>query len=323
MPSWLGGSPATAAVMLGILFVYAAGVVVSGGHVLALSGYTLRYWGATNGYLITSGEWWRVVSSNFVHHDLLHLGFNGMALVQAARFVEHYFGGARLLFMFVFTGIFGMTASHLYYTFVAHSPGVTSAGASAAVCGLIGVALVAGHRDGTEFGRSVRGHMIRWIVMLAVMGLAAGFVNNAAHGGGFVGGLALGAVWPTLPRRAKAAYGLAAASLLLVVGSFVAALSVAESPPSHYPEAPRFFFGKLVDGRPDYLNSPEGWDLAERCEAATQNPQDDSALSACRELVYLEPRLTPAWWQLVAVYTARGERERAERAERAANLKED
>jgi hypothetical protein len=83
-----------------------------------------------------------------------------------------------------------MGASHIWYA-VVRDVAYTSAGASGAVCGLIGVAWIGATRFVPRQSGIADG-MKRWAFMLAVWGFVVPGINNAAHLGGFVGGCALG-----------------------------------------------------------------------------------------------------------------------------------
>src|SRR5262249_50316108 len=91
-----------------------------------------------------------LVTSCFLHFSAMHLAFNMYALRQVGPFVERSVGPARFLPMFVVTGIVGSAASALLGWFT--HPERLSAGASGAICGVIGAAMVLDGR--TEGWRS-------------------------------------------------------------------------------------------------------------------------------------------------------------------------
>lgn len=126
---------------------------------------------------------WRLLSANFVHLSLLHLGINMYALLSFGRNFEERFDGPRLVVTYAVTGIAGFALSSFYYSF---SP--TTAGASAALFGLIGVeiAYLFARRD--PQAKDV-------LFQYAFMAVALAFVfpvNNFAHLGGFLAGLPVG-----------------------------------------------------------------------------------------------------------------------------------
>jgi rhomboid protease GluP len=85
--------------------------------------------------LIADGEYWRLFTSMFLHIGLMHLAFNGYALVVIGTELESILGWARFLVVYLCSGLFGSLASY------ALSPHL-SAGASGAVFGLIGALAV-------------------------------------------------------------------------------------------------------------------------------------------------------------------------------------
>ncbi|MGH9787102.1 MAG: rhomboid family intramembrane serine protease, partial [Candidatus Acidiferrales bacterium] len=142
--------------------------------------------GAKHGLLVLSGELWRLVMPNFLHWSLWHIGFNMIALWQIGPQVEEIFGSRRYLFLYLATGVSGLLASTVWY------PMGLSAGASASIFGFIGVLIsYLGPRPG--FAREYRSQLIRWAVIILIMGLFLPF-DNAGHIGGLVAGLILGRV---------------------------------------------------------------------------------------------------------------------------------
>jgi membrane associated rhomboid family serine protease len=141
--------------------------------------------GALDRGLIRDGEYWRLVTPMFLHAGLLHIGFNMFALYQLGILVEQAFGRGRYLVLYLLCGITGSLASYFF------SPGGFSVGASGAICGFLGVMAAWGKRRGGHIGETVKRVMIRWAIFILIFGLLAPNVDNAAHAGGFAGGLAL------------------------------------------------------------------------------------------------------------------------------------
>jgi rhomboid protease GluP len=152
------------------------------------SGSVLAGIGALYPGALAQGEWWRLVTWNFLHIGLMHLAFNSIALYQIGPQVEEVFGSAKFIFIYLATGIAAGIASLVI------SPSFT-AGASGAVFGLIGLMAVYGYRQGGVFGRALMRSMLIWAAFGFVIGLSPG-INNIAHGGGFVAGGALGFLIP-------------------------------------------------------------------------------------------------------------------------------
>jgi rhomboid protease GluP len=148
----------------------------------------IRY-GANVSGLVKTGEWWRLVSSIFLHVGILHLVFNMWACHIFGSFVERLSGRWAVLVGFVVSGIVGSAASAFLGS---HT---MSAGASGGVFGLLGMAIIL-----TLFGRKSSGELRRMQLFTflffaglnAAYGLMQAQIDNLAHAGGLAGGLAVG-----------------------------------------------------------------------------------------------------------------------------------
>ncbi len=147
---------------------------------------------------IRAGEWWRLFTASFLHGGLLHLAVNGLALSAIGPTVEQLYGRVRFTLIFLLGGAVGFAASTLFV----RQP---SLGASAGLFALLGVLLGYAVRHRKSLVAASRRAMIQEILTVAGMNLALGFmvpfVDNAAHLGGFGGGLALGMVLRPIRRR--------------------------------------------------------------------------------------------------------------------------
>ena len=94
---------------------------------------TLVGWGANFAPRTTNGEWWRVVTSMFVHGGLFQLLFNVAALFQIGLILERLVGRFTVAVVYVGAGIFATLLSLSSY------PLAVSMGASGAVFGLYGL----------------------------------------------------------------------------------------------------------------------------------------------------------------------------------------
>ena len=146
----------------------------------------LNDFGALVPSLIREGQWWRLVTFNFLHIGLMHLMFNSSALYSIGPQVEGIFGSQKFVFAYVGTGTASAFASYLFLP-------NNSAGASGAIFGLIGLMAVYGYELGGSFGRGLMRQMLIWAGIGIVFGFFIG-ANNVAHVGGFVAGAALGFV---------------------------------------------------------------------------------------------------------------------------------
>ena len=133
---------------------------------------------ALHPYLVLYGnEWWRLITSLFLHMDLLHLFFNMYALYIAGRIIEAYYGSLRTLTIYFTSGIAGNLASLILPVF--------SAGASGAVFGLFG-ALILVEKKITGTAATVLAFLV---IVLLLSNLAyPGQINNIAHIVGAIAG---------------------------------------------------------------------------------------------------------------------------------------
>jgi len=168
--------------------------------------------------LVMGSQPWRAFTYTMLHGNLMHIAFNGFALLQVGPLVEQAFGSARFGFAWVIGGILAAAIPALLGS---QAPMV---GASGSVFALIGMALVWGHLAGTPLGRVVRDVMVKGVIYATVFGLLIGNVAHGAHFAGLGVGAALGYLLPPPGRHATrrrlspvlatAAIGLAVAALI-------------------------------------------------------------------------------------------------------------
>ncbi len=138
---------------------------------------------------MADGQWWRLFSSQFVHLDILHLIFNGYGILVLGRFLERCYGIRRILVLYLASGAVGAYASFL-------TNPTPAGGASGAVYGLVGAAVIFGfkYRDAlpSQVSKALTIGLVPWIIL----SLGIGFVDaipmdNAAHIGGLITGAAI------------------------------------------------------------------------------------------------------------------------------------
>lgn len=133
------------------------------------------------GPYVADGEWYRLLTSGFLHANLIHLGFNMFALYFLGRILEPGIGTPRfvaLYFASLFAGSFGA---------ILLSPDELTIGASGAVFGIFGATfLIARHRRIEGLASSIG--------LVLLLNLAITFGNPEISVGGHLGGLAGGAI---------------------------------------------------------------------------------------------------------------------------------
>ena len=157
---------------------------------------TLAMWGADVALLVNQGgQWWRLFSAIFIHAGIIHLLFNSYALIFIGPLLEESLGKERFLIFYLTTGALGFVLSNWYYP-----PTLVTVGASGAIFGMIGAAIVLSRRWST-WGSMMGQQLVHWAIYGFVYGLFLG-ANNAAHMGGFLSGAALAYLLPN-PNRAE------------------------------------------------------------------------------------------------------------------------
>ncbi len=146
------------------------------------------YFGANSSVLVLeSGQWWRVVTANLLHGNLLHIGVNGFALYFLGTYSERLLGVPRTVVLILGSGLFGAAASMI-------GTPLFSVGISTAIFGLLGSYLAVHLRFGKELPPPYRQSRLWWTVILVLNGLLSigvPVIDGWGHFGGFVAGLAL------------------------------------------------------------------------------------------------------------------------------------
>ncbi len=156
------------------------------------SGQDLVRWGANYGPLTVSGQWWRLLTCVFVHGGLLHIAFNMWCLWDLGRLAESVYGHWTFAVVYLITGLAASLASLIW------NPSVLSVGASGAIFGIAGALIASFYLGEFSLPRAAMTGMLRSVVMFVGYNLFFGAViartDNAAHIGGLLMGLLLGAL---------------------------------------------------------------------------------------------------------------------------------
>jgi rhomboid protease GluP len=94
-------------------------------------------WGGLAAPSVIAGEWWRIITANFIHMGILHLGMNMLGLFYLGKFVEHRLGSYRYFFAYLLAGLGSMAFITYFDTRWVIQPQVT-VGASGAIMGMLG-----------------------------------------------------------------------------------------------------------------------------------------------------------------------------------------
>jgi len=138
---------------------------------------------ALSQYFIDNGEWYRLISSGFLHYGLLHVGMNMFLLWQLGQLLEPALGRGRFALLYFAAMLGGSTGA------LALSPNALTGGASGAVFGLMAAAAVGLHQRGinpmkTGIGATL---LLNLLITFAIPGISVG-----GHLGGALMGAAVG-----------------------------------------------------------------------------------------------------------------------------------
>ncbi len=179
-----------------IVFVLMA---LDGAGIMEPNGYVHLKWGSNFAPLTLSGDWWRLLSNIFIHFGIIHLGMNMYCLYIVGVYLEPMLGKVRYLAAYLCTGVLASLVS-LWW----HTDPVNSAGASGAVFGLYGVFLAL--LTSNLIPKKVRSALLQNILFFVTFNLLYGLkggIDNAAHIGGLLTGIAIGYVYMMAIRREK------------------------------------------------------------------------------------------------------------------------
>jgi membrane associated rhomboid family serine protease len=162
------------------------------------------------GPAVDQGDWWRLVTSMFLHWSILHIAFNMIALYSIGTVVEQYLGTLRFVPLYIVSGLAGSAGALL------QAPDTLIAGASGAVFGILGAMLVL---EWNVTGRFA-GQAMTWIVINLVISFAVPGISWGGHVGGLIGGILITLAYSNFG-RGRSVYGrlgIPAIATLLVVG---------------------------------------------------------------------------------------------------------
>jgi len=163
---------------------------------------------------VADGAYWQLLTSMFTHVSLLHIAFNMVALWLFGPQLEMLFGRIRYLALYFMSGLVG---SAFVYGF--SDPTSPTLGASGAIFGLFGAYFVVA----LKMRRNVS-QMLLLLGLNVVITFTAGNISWQGHVGGFLGGVAIGALLVYAPRKRRLLWQTVGLSLIgvLVVAAVVA-----------------------------------------------------------------------------------------------------
>lgn len=151
------------------------------------TGVLIEY-GANLDVLVKNGEYYRLLTSMFLHSGLLHLFFNMYALYIIGPQVESFFGKTKYLIIYLLSGISGSLLS------VSFNVNTVSVGASGAIFGLFGALLYFGYNYRGYLGNVIKSQILPVVIINLIFGFISTGVDVAGHIGGLIGGIIVSSV---------------------------------------------------------------------------------------------------------------------------------
>jgi rhomboid protease GluP len=218
-------------------------------------GSVLYGFGGCDNWVALGGQWWRLLTACFVHASILHIAINLWCLWNLGLFGEPLLGRWGLAWVYVLTGVCGNLLS-VTWSRITHTDALV-VGASGAIFGIAGILIVLLSNRKLALPWQELKALRRQVILFAVVNLAFGIapqfspilsgaqwarlhvnprsfpqIDNSAHLGGLLSGLALGL--PLFPKmmsgrenyRARQRVTFAIATLILCLVAYGLSKSV-------------------------------------------------------------------------------------------------
>ncbi|OBF28515.1 rhomboid family intramembrane serine protease [Mycobacterium sp. ACS4331] len=157
-------------------------------------------------------QWYRLITSAFLHDGTLHILFNMWALYIVGPALEMWLGRLRYVALYVLSLLGGSVAVYLL-----SDPSSLTLGASGAVFGLFGATFVIGRRLNLDVRWVAALILINVVITVVAPAMGAGPISWQGHLGGLVTGSIVGAAFAYAPAERRAAVGAGVTAALLVV----------------------------------------------------------------------------------------------------------
>jgi membrane associated rhomboid family serine protease len=165
--------------LIGInVVVYLISIAQGSGGLTPAASFINRW--ALNGFEVSQGEWYRLITSAFLHASLIHLAFNMLMLWWFGQALEAALGRGRFLGVYLVSAVAGSAGALLL-----SGEFVNTVGASGAVFGILGAGLVLERRQIYVFG----GGALLVVVLNIVFTFVVSNISIGGHLGGLIGGI--------------------------------------------------------------------------------------------------------------------------------------
>lgn len=152
------------------------------GNIIDSNINVLIFLGAKVNSLISQGQYYRLATCMFLHGGIIHLALNMYALNALGPLVENIYGKVKYIIIYFLSGIVSSIFSYIFSNSV-------SIGASGAIFGLLGAALVFAVKMKNSIGKDFIRNILSVIVVNLIIGFSIANVDNFGHIGGLLGGI--------------------------------------------------------------------------------------------------------------------------------------
>jgi membrane associated rhomboid family serine protease len=219
--AYAGGEPLVTYTLIGVNVLAFFGELATGSSVggSAGGGDSLLAKAALNGPAVANGDWYRIITSGFMHYGFLHLLFNMYALYILGSMIEPAIGKVRFLLIYVVSLITGSLGALLL------DPNALTAGASGAVFGLMGAAVLVLRNRGINPWQS---GIAIWLFLNLAITFTVSSISVGGHIGGLIGGAVAGWVVVELPDIVRMPrWGADAVAAVIGLVAFATAIAIA------------------------------------------------------------------------------------------------
>ena len=173
---------------------------------------------ALDGPDVAAGDWWRLVTSGFLHYGILHIALNMYVLWWLGRELEPSLGHVRFAAIYFASMLCGSFGALLL------SPNSLTAGASGAIFGLFGAAFMIGRARGIDVWANGVGPLI--LINLVISVTFSG-ISIGGHLGGLIGGGIAGAIMEYFAQRRGSTLPGITACVVLGAAAIAGSLAIA------------------------------------------------------------------------------------------------